>query len=63
MSAKHTARATTPSNRMLHDIASMLYEEKNRQLDNLASEINKCHNDKTKMYQAVKFIKRKYYKT
>ena len=48
---------------MLHDIASMLYEEKNRQLDNLASEINKCHNDKTKMYQAVKFIKRKYYKT
>ena len=34
----------------------MLNKEKNRELDNLASEIDKRHNDNTKIYQAVKFI-------
>ena len=52
ISAKHTVRGTTPSNRILHDIA-------NCELDNLPSEIDKCHNGNTKMYQAVKFIKQK----
>ena len=28
-------------------------------LDNLALEIDKCHNDNTKMYQAIKFINTK----
>ena len=37
----------------------MLNEDKNRERDNLASEIDKCHNDNTKMYQAVKCINRK----
>ena len=46
-------------NRILHDIVNMLNEDKNREHDNLASEIDKCHNDNTKMYQAVKCINRK----
>ena len=49
----------TQRNRKLHDIANMLNEDTNRELDNLASEIDKCHNDNTKMYQAIKFINRK----
>ena len=49
----------TQRNGILHDIANMLNEDKNCELDNLASEINKCHNDNTKMYQAIKFINRK----
>ena len=44
---------------ILHDIANISNEGKNRSLENLASEIDKCHNDNTKMYQAMKFIKRK----
>ena len=43
----------------LHNIANILNEDKNCELDNLALEIAKCHNDNTKMYQAVKFINRK----
>ena len=46
-------------NRILHDIASILNEDMNREIDNLASEIDKCHDDNTKMYQAIKFINRK----
>ena len=49
----------TQRNRILHDIANVLNEDKNRKLDNLASEIDKCHNDNTKMYQEIKFINRK----
>ena len=49
----------TQRNRKLHDIANMLNEDTNRELDNLASEIDKFHNDNTKMYQAIKFINRK----
>ena len=44
---------------ILLDIANISNEGKNCSLDNLASEIDKCHNDNTKMYQAIKFIKRK----
>ena len=47
------------SNVIVHDIANMLNEDKNRELDNLASEIDKCHNDNTKIYQAVTLINRK----
>ena len=47
------------SNRLLHDIANILNGDKNRELVNLASEIDKCHNDNTKMYRTVKFIDRK----
>ena len=49
----------TQCNRILHDIAKMLNEDMNCELDNLASEINKYHNDNTKMDQAIKFINRK----
>ena len=34
-------------------------QDKNRKLDNLASAIDKCHNDNTKMYQTTKCINRK----
>ena len=37
----------------------MLNEDKNLELDNEASKIDKCHDDNTKMYQTVKFINRK----
>ena len=37
----------------------MLNKYKNRKIDNLASEIDKCHNDNTTMYQAIKYINRK----
>ena len=36
----------TQRKRILHDIANMLNEGKNRELVNVASEIDKCHNDK-----------------
>ena len=49
----------TQRNRILHDITNILNEDKNRELDNLAPEIDKCHNDNTKMYRAIKFINRK----
>ena len=49
----------TQRNRILHDITNILNEEKNRELDNLAPEIDKCHNGNTKMYGAIKFINRK----
>ena len=35
----------TQRNRVLHDIDNILNEDKNRELDDLASEIRKCHND------------------
>ena len=35
----------TQRNRVLHDIDNILNEDKNRELDDLASEIGKCHND------------------
>ena len=44
---------------MLHDIANVLNEEKNRELDKLVSEIDKRLSDNTKLYHAMKFIKRK----
>ena len=44
---------------MLHNIVSIVNEGKNRELYNLASEINKYHSDNTKMYQVVKCINRK----
>ena len=49
----------TQRNRILHDIANILSEHKNRERDNLASEIDKYHNDNTKMYQVIKFTNRK----
>ena len=49
----------TQRNRILHDIANMLNENKNCELDNLASETNKFLNYNTKMYQTVKFIAKK----
>ena len=39
----------TQCNRILHDIAIVLNGGKNREIDNLASEIDK-HNDNTKIY-------------
>ena len=49
----------TEHSRILHDIANMLSEDKNRELDILASEIDKYHTDDTKLYQAVKFTNTK----
>ena len=49
----------TQRNRILHDIASRLNEDKNCGLDNITSEIDKCHSNNAKMYQAVKFVNRK----
>ena len=43
----------------IYDIANMLNENKNREIDILASEIGKHHNDNTKMYQVIKCINRK----
>ena len=40
----------TQCNRILHDIAIILNGHKNREIDNLASEIDKYHNDNTKIY-------------
>ena len=37
----------------------MLNKHKNRKIDNLASEIDTCHNDNTTVYQAIKYINRK----
>ena len=48
----------TQRNRILHDITNILNEDKNGKLDNLALEIDKCHNN-AKMYQAIKIINRK----
>ena len=49
----------TQCSTILHDIANILNEDKNCELDNLALEIDKCRNDTTKMYQVVKFNDRK----
>ena len=46
-------------NGILHHIANMLNEDKNCELDNLASETDKFLNDNTKLYQAIKFFNRK----
>ena len=46
-------------NGILHHIANMLNEDKNCELDNLASEKDKFLNDNTKLYQAIKFFNRK----
>ena len=37
----------------------MLNEDKNRELENLTSEIDKYHNDNAKIHQALKLINRK----
>ena len=39
----------TQHNRILYDIVNMLNEDKNHELDNLSSEIDKRYNDNTKM--------------
>ena len=49
----------TQRNRILHDTANILNEDKNHELGNLASKIDKCNNDNPKMYQATKFVNRK----
>ena len=49
----------TQRNRILHDTANTLNEDKNHELGNLASKIDKCNNDNAKMYQAIKFVNRK----
>ena len=49
-------------NRIIHDIANILNEDKYREFDNLASKIGKCHNDNTQMYQVTKFIDKNLYK-
>ena len=49
----------TQRNRILHDIANIFSQDKNRRLDNLVPAIDKCHNDNTKMYQTTKFINKK----
>ena len=49
-------------NRIIHDIANILNEDKYSELDNLASKIGKCHNDNTQMYQVIKFIDKNLYK-
>ena len=50
----------TQRKRIFHDTANVLNEEKNREIDNLTSEIDKCHNDNTKIYQEIKFINKKH---
>ena len=45
----------TQRNRILHDIANIFSQDKNRKLDNLVSAIDKCH----KTYQTTKFINKK----
>ena len=51
----------TQRNRILHDMFSIFNEDKNLKDSETwqpVSEIDKCHNDNTKMYQAIKFINR-----
>ena len=49
----------TQRNRRLHDITNRLNGDNVLELDNLALEIGKCHNDNTKMYRVIKFINSK----
>ena len=46
-------------NNILHNIANILNEEKNRELDQMATNIDANYHNNTKMYQAVKLLKRK----
>ena len=53
----------TQCNRILHDIASILNEDKNRELYNLALEIHKCHNNNAKIWLVTPNLLNSIYKS